>query len=185
MNYAENELHKIRILLSEKFADLEHLHTNFIKENIHKKVGKILQTAFATADVEVDADLNEFCKQASEIPKCQKLVNAIQNLLDLKVPFYVTVYPEIRHKVFTKLHKTIDSYGNTLSAEDFIQNLQNTMINWADRIRDELTNPRPFLRIICASLERFVDDSIRDEENSIEIFMKGIAKAIKEILEEL
>ena len=196
--YAVNELHKIRILISEEYSDLEHFYEEFIAE-IYKKIGDILQKSLARAEVDLDAEkpLDDFCERAREISECGMLINAIQNLLDLQVPFYTTLYPALRKQVFADIEATAISYGPSLSPEEVIRCLQVTMVKWAGKTVKVLLEQPQFLQIICASLERFIDVTTRDEKKSRKAFiafiqqnrgksnLSGIAESIRKLIQEL
>lgn len=171
--YANQEIHVIRIHISEVYAELERLHDTLIAE-MQRSVADILWKCFPHLLVEHDG-LDKFIELAASTGECPEIVDAVQTLNTLTVPFYNVIYPDLRKQVFDTMDKLERDF--MLSADTspekqaviVLSELQNIGINWVWKAENMLHSESKITEIICAALERFLDRMIRNDETHREL----------------
>ncbi len=166
--YANREIHSIRIKISEIYSELEKIHETLISE-MQDSVAKLLQKCFPALLSENDS-LNRFISLAEESNECLEIIDAVRTLTTLEVPFYNVIYPDLRKEVFesmSELEKNFILSSDTPAdkqAKIALGELQNIALGWIWKAENLLHSQSKITEIITASLERFQDRMIRNEQ---------------------
>lgn len=171
--YANQEIHVIRIHISEVYSELEKLHDTLIAE-MQRSVADILRKCFPHLLAEPDG-LDKFIELAASTGECPEIVDAVQTLNTLTVPFYNVIYPDLRKQVFDAVDKLERAFMLPADASQekqavvVLSELQNIGINWVWKAENMLYSESKITGIICAALERFLDRMIRNDETHREL----------------
>lgn len=171
--YANGEIHAIRIHISEVYSEMEKIHAQLIEE-MQKRIASIFAQNFASL-VETDASLADFANMFEESRDCPETVDALNSVLSLEVPFYNTVYPDLRNAVFDDVNNVQQNFNldNSLSDEKraaiTLGELQNTAYNWIYKSENVLQTQSRIKEIILATLERLQDRLCRNRSTKREL----------------
>ncbi len=171
--HAIDEIHAIRIHISEVYSELETIHNDLIVD-MQQSVATVLHECFPRL-MSTGEGLGRFTELAAQSGDCQEIIDAVRDLMSLEIPFYNTIYPDMRREVFDSVSAL---EGNFRAQPDcpaekqamiVLGELQNIGINWIWKTENLLHSQCKITKIISAALERFQDRMIRNNQTHREM----------------
>ena len=122
---------------------------------MQRSVADILRKCFPHLLAEPDG-LDKFIELAASTGECPEIVDAVQTLNTLTIPFYNVIYPDLRKQVFDAVDKLERDFmlpadtSPEKQAVTVLSELQNIGINWVwkaeNMLYSESKNHRDYLR---------------------------------------
>ena len=169
-SYVFENLRNIRINIAEQYSNLEKFHTRQV-ENLQNDIAITVKECFPNIFSEEDS-LNDIASNLEEEQNCPTIFNAISFVLDLKIPFFYMVYPELRKDIFSpeKIKEMeTDILSNYKSAKDIIYSLCIKANDLNDATYRALKNPLQMAIVFGAIIDRFGDIMWQSKEAKEEL----------------
>lgn len=171
--YANTQLHSLRIHVTETYAEMEKIHNDLIRE-MQEKVAALLSYCFPTLlkNRKTLAEQVEFFTASGD---CPEIVDALTTVLSLEIPFYNTVYPDLRAEVFESVDLLERNFQMDASLPEekkaaiVLSELQNTAFSWLFKAEGVLQAQSRIKEILLASLERLQDRLGRSDSTNREL----------------
>ena len=163
--YANGEIHQIRIHISEVYSELEKIHVELIEE-VQQAVADIFWQCFPKL-LPQGSGLQAFIQLFEDTGDCLEITDALKTLLNLEVPFYNIIYPDLRVAVFDSVSDVEKNFQLDADmpldkkASIVLGELQNTAFNWIWKAENVLESQNRIRDIILATLERLQDRLVR------------------------
>jgi hypothetical protein len=163
--YANGEIHQIRIYISEVYSEMEKIHVELIEEE-QKAVADIFWQCFPKL-LPQGSGLEAFVQLFEGTGECPEITETLKTLLNLEVPFYNIIYPDLRVAAFDFVGEVEKNFQ--LDADMpldkkvavVLGELQNTAFNWIWKAENVLESQSRIRDIILATLERLQDRLVR------------------------
>ncbi len=171
--FANREIHSIRIKISEVYSELEKVHDSLISD-MQQATADVWRSAMPGLIPE-NSNLANLTVLAERAGDCVEIIDAIESLASVTVPFYNVLYPELRKDVFDsveEIQKNFYFVSNSdleKRAKNVLIELQNVGINWVWKAQNLLHAQTKVLEIISSQLERFLDRIIRNDVTKREL----------------
>ena len=189
-DYGNKHIHELRILITEGFAELENFHEqllNEMRQEVYRIFNQISSNIFPLEDGKLNDVYERFVSMETNQP-IEIVPLAIQDLLNLKAPFYTILYPTLRKEVFhsnqpnwiysiekERIGRIEEWYeaNKDKSIEELASNtlieLQNLGVEWISAAEMMLYQNLMVPALISSALERFEDRIVRSYASKKEI----------------
>lgn len=178
----ERAVRSLRVAVTERFAALEDTYAELIQ--------KLQQSIFAGIR---DADSPDAGRGVSflsdgdgelliekwisllEKAGCPMLCTAARDFAALRVPFYLTVYPDIRKAVFSRTDHEVarEEFAGTEDPSEIYDRLRDVVHDWARDTGTTISKRDAAREIVFSAVERFVDRTLSPEtDGELHIFVQ-------------
>lgn len=144
-----------RVQLSEKYSELEHVYNNIL-DNVREGIYQRFQ-AVAGKSIPEDGNLLDLKDRLEHYGNCTAMAEAIGHLLEVKMPFYSLIYPELRENVFDDLKSLQEQFNAAETPTQILRIMREIAHSWTQGARESLTRKGQIFKMISAQLERFQD----------------------------
>ena len=171
--YANGEIHQIRIHISEVYSELEKIHVELIEE-VQTAVADIFWQCFPKL-LPQGSGLAAFVQLFEDTGECPEITETLKTLLNLEVPFYNIIYPDLRVAAFDSVGDVEKNFQLDADmpldkkAAVVLGELQNTTFNWIWKAENVLESQSRIRDIILATLERLQDRLVRNRMTEREL----------------
>ena len=189
-DYGNERIHELRIFITEGFAELENFHETLL-DQMRKAVYGIfteISPSFFAADGSLKDVYDKFVSMDTNEP-IEVIPLALQDLINLKAPFYTILYPTLRKEVFRSNNRdwiikieddrigriqdwfvnSPDNPSEEEMAANVLMELQDVGIGWISAAEMLLYKNLTIPALISSALERFEDRLVRSIEAKREI----------------
>lgn len=176
----ERAVRSLRVAVTERFAALEDTYAELIQ--------KLQQSIFAgirdadspdagrgvpfLSDGDGDSLIEKWISLL-EKAGCPMLCAAARDFATLRVPFYLTVYPEIRKAVFSRTDHEVarEEFAGTQDPREIYDRLREVAHDWARDTGTSISRRDAAREIVFSAVERFVDRTLSPEtDGELHIF---------------
>lgn len=168
----ERAVRSLRVAVTERFAVLEDTYAELIQKLQQSIFAGIRDADSPDAGRGVpflsDGDgesLIEKWISLLEKAGCPALCAAARDFAALRVPFYLTVYPDIRKAVFSRTdHEvSLEEFAGTKDPAEIYERLRDVAHDWARDTGSTISSRDAAREIVFSAIERFVDRTLSPE----------------------
>ena len=173
MPFVNEELHVLRIRMSETFAKLEENHARQIAD-MQLKVAEIITTPFEGMNI-TDVSLDAVIELFDETGETPEIVEAMKALRSLEIPFYSVIYPDFRREVFDSFESAesrfnaVSTFPESERASITLRMLCDLGENWIYKAETLVRRQSHIRDILGAAVERFTDRLVRNQTTRNEL----------------
>lgn len=172
-------LRNLRVIITERYAQLEHVYSGSI-QTIEDSIFKRLRTVddedkgagVAFLNVADGAGLANWIKLLEDAG-CDELASAARDLQALEVNFYLTVYPDIRKRVFSnsveEVYKRDFAVSGCESFEACYAILSDLADKWAYEVRECIEERNVAREIVFSAIDRFFERTLYSASSDEEL----------------
>lgn len=172
-------LRNLRVTITERYAQLEHVYLGSIQDVedlIFKRIRAVDDedkgAGVAFLNVTDGAGLENWIKLLEDAG-CEGMVSAARDLQALEVSFYLSVYPDIRKRVFSSsvedVYKRDFAVVGSESVEACYAILRDLADRWAYEVRECIEDRNVAREIVFSAIDRFFERTLYSSSSDEEL----------------
>lgn len=177
----ERAVRSLRVAVTERFAVLEDTYSELIQK-LQQRIFEELRDADDLAvgrgvpfllDENGEALIEKWISLL-ENAGCPMLCATARDFAALHVPFYLTVYPDIRKIVFSRTDHEVarEEFGDIDNPDDIYQVLHDVAHDWARDTGVSISKRDAAREIVFSAIQRFIDRTLSPEtDGELHIFV--------------